>query len=50
LSPASSWTLTVWRRTPAGSRQATADGELLVIVMVVARPARSGPAWVMSCD
>src|SRR5262249_1841241 len=47
LSPASSCPPAVPRRTSARSRKATADGEVLVIVTVVARSAPAGPAWVV---
>ena len=45
LSPDSSWPPAVPRRTSARSRNATVDGEVLVIVTVVSRSAPSGPAW-----
>src|SRR6201988_1655691 len=45
LSPLSSWPLAVPRRTSARIRKATVDGEVLVIVTVVARSAPSGPGW-----
>src|SRR5258708_35393073 len=44
LSPGSSWPLAVPRRTSARSRNATADGEVLVTVTVVARSDPAGPA------
>src|SRR5262249_4930565 len=47
LSPASSCPPAVPRRTSARGRKATADGEVLVIVTVVARSAPAGPAWVV---
>src|SRR5262245_52347694 len=47
LSPGSSWPPAVPRRTSARSRKATVDGEVLVIVTVVARSAPAGPAWVV---
>src|SRR5690349_18710349 len=45
LSPGSSWPLAVPRRMSALSRKATVDGEVLVIVTVVARSAPPGPGW-----
>src|SRR5215467_2877838 len=47
LSPDSSWPPAVPRRTSARSKNATVDGEVLVMVTVVARSAPSGPAWVV---
>src|SRR5215475_4576266 len=47
LSPGNSWPLAVPRRTSARSRKATVDGEVLVIVTVVALSAPAGPAWVV---
>src|SRR5215469_6098893 len=45
LSPGSSWPPAVPRRTSARSRNATVDGDVLVMVTVVARSAPPGPGW-----